>query len=172
MGCKVRGIAAACAAAAGLAGLAAAPVARADDPSFITGGIGYFDINDDWDAAAFHLEYRSNLKLWIFKPFVGAMATSDEALYGYGGFYVDLYFGRRIVLTPNVAVGLYRDGDGKDLGHTIEFRSGLELAYRFDNRARLGVAIHHISNASLGDSNPGTEIVGLYFSWPLGAAGD
>jgi hypothetical protein len=160
-------------AAAALAGavLAGTPV-RADDPSFVAGGVGYFDINDNWDAASFNLEYRSNLKLWFLKPFVGAMVTTDSSVYGYGGLYVDLYFGRRIVLTPNVAVGAYSEGDGKDLGHTVEFRSGLELAYRFDNRARLGVSFHHISNASLGDSNPGTEILGLFLSWPLGGAGN
>ncbi|MBT5810587.1 MAG: acyloxyacyl hydrolase, partial [Rhodospirillaceae bacterium] len=57
--------------------------------------------------------------------------------------------------------------DGKDLGNTVEFRSGVELAYRLDDRARLGVAFHHISNASLSDNNPGTETLTLTFSLPL-----
>ena len=39
-------------------------------------------------------------------------------------------------------------GDGLDLGYGLEFRSQLEIAYRFDNRSRLGVAVSHMSNAS------------------------
>ena len=95
------------------------------------------------------------------------MATTDAAIYGYAGLMLDIYFGRRIVFTPNVAVGLYSDGGGKDLGSVIEFRSGVELAYRFDSRARLGVAFHHISNASIEDINPGTETLTLVLSLPL-----
>ena len=94
------------------------------------------------------------------------MGTTDSAVYGYAGIGMDIFFGRRVVLTPNFAVGAYHDGDGKDLGHAVEFRSGLELAYRFDNRSRLGIAVHHISNASLGDSNPGTESVVLTYAIP------
>lgn len=153
--------------ATGLFGLLAQPV-RADDPAFLAFGGGYFDINDDKDAAEFRIEYRGGKRFWIFKPMVGGMATSDAAIYGFVGVNVDLFFGRRFVLTPNFAAGLYHDVDGKDLGHSVEFRSGIELAYRFDNRSRLGVAFHHISNASLDDNNPGTEILAIVYSLPLG----
>ena len=50
----------------------------------------------------------------------------------------------------------------------MEFRSSLELAYRFDNRARLGLSFYHLSNASLDDNNPGTEVFSLNYSIPLG----
>ncbi len=153
--------------ATGLFGLLAQPV-RGDDPAFLAFGGGYFDINDDKDAAEFRIEYRGGKRFWIFKPMVGGMATSDAAIYGFVGVNVDLFFGRRFVLTPNFAAGLYHDVDGKDLGHSVEFRSGIELAYRFDNRSRLGVAFHHISNASLDDNNPGTEILAIVYSLPLG----
>ena len=156
-------------AAAALIAASAGPAAAAeDDPHFLTLAAGYYDINDDMDAAEFRAEFRSGDKLWIFKPFGGLMGTSDAAFYGYAGFLVDLYFGRRIVLTPSLAAGLYEDGDGKDLGHIVEFRSSLELAYRFDNRARLGLSFYHLSNASLDDNNPGTEVFSLNYSIPLG----
>lgn len=145
------------------------PAAAADDdPHFLTLAAGYFDINDDMDAAEFRAEFRARNKLWIFKPFGGMMATSDAAVYGYAGFLVDVYFGRRIVLTPSLAAGLYADGDGKDLGHVVEFRSSLELAWRFDDRSRLGLSFYHISNASLSDNNPGTEVLSLNYSIPIG----
>jgi hypothetical protein len=149
------------------AALGAFAPARADDPAFITGSVGYYDMFDDKEATAFNLEYRSSKKLLFLKPFGGVMGTTDSAGYLYGGFLVDVYLGRRLVLTGNTAVGAYYNGDGKDLGSWVEFRSGMELAFRFDNRARVGVGFHHISNAGIGDSNPGTEILSLIFSWPL-----
>lgn len=138
-----------------------------DEPAFLRGGVGYYDVFDDQDAAEFHLEYISDSNWWIFKPFAGVMATTDSAAYVYGGIRTDIFFGKRIVLTPSFAPGLYHDGDGKDLGHTIEFRSAIELAYRFDDRSRLGVSLYHLSNAGIGDSNPGTEVVTVHYSYPL-----
>ena len=155
-------------AAASALGAPGPAAAAEDDPHYLTLAAGYYDINDDRDAAEIRAEFRAGNKFWIFKPFGGLMGTSDKAFYGYAGFLVDLYFGRRIVLTPSLAAGLYEDGDGKDLGHIVEFRSSIELAWRFDNRARLGLSFYHLSNASLDDNNPGTEVLSLNYSIPLG----
>ncbi len=146
---------------------AAPPALAGEDPPFLALGVGFFDINDNEEAAEFRLEYRGARRLWIFKPFGGLMATSDAAVYGYGGILLDVFFGRRWVLTPSFAGGLYEDGSGKDLGHTVEVRSALELAYRFDSRARVGLSFYHISNASLADNNPGAEVLTLVYSIPL-----
>ena len=154
-------------AVAGFVGLAPLPAAADDDPDFLRLAIGRYDINDNREAIEFRAEYQSDLKLWIFKPYVGVMATTDGAAYGYAGFVTDFYFGRRIVVTPSIAAGLYHNGDGKDLGHVVEFRSSIELAYRFDNRSRLGISFYHLSNASLSEDNQGTEILSLNYSIPL-----
>ena len=144
-----------------------------DEPAFISLGAGATGvIADRKQGAAFNIEYRSDYELWKIRPFVGGFATSDASLYGYFGFLMDIYFGNRWVLTPNTAVGAYTEGDGQDLGHVIEFRSGFELAYRFDDRSRLGVAVHHLSNASIGDDNPGTETALIYYSIPLNSLFD
>jgi hypothetical protein len=139
----------------------------ASDPSFIRFGAGYYDINDDREAGEFHLEYIAGSKWWVFNPFVGVMTTTDTALYGYAGIRLDLFMGRRFVITPSFAPGLYHDGDGKDLGHPVEFRSALEFAYRFDDRSRLGLSVYHLSNAGLDDNNPGTEVATLHYSFPF-----
>lgn len=152
--------------ALGLAWGAAAPV-RADEPSFLTFGGGAFDIGVDDTAAQFELQYRPGLKLWIFNPMVGVNATTDGALYGYAGISLDLFFGNRIVLRPSFAPGLFYEGNGKDLGHVLEFRSAAEIAWRFDDRSRLGVEISHRSNAGLGDRNPGEESLMLFYHLPL-----
>ena len=160
-----------CGAAASLAlgsDPAAAEPRRGEDPAYLTLGAGMYDINDNEEAGEFRLEYRHGQRyLYLFKPFIGVSATTDKAVYGYFGVLMDLYFGKRLVLTPSAAVGAYEDGDGKDLGNTIQFRTGAEVSYRFDDRARLGVAFHHISNANLDDVNPGTEIVVLNYSFPF-----
>jgi lipid A 3-O-deacylase len=144
--------------------------AMADDPDFLTFAIGYYDLVQEHDKAVeFRAEYRSDLKIWIFKPFVGAMGTTDSAFYGYGGVLVDLFFGRRWVLTPSFAAGYYENGDGRDLGYELEFRSSIELSYRFDDRSRLGLSFYHLSNASIGDTNPGTEVLSVVYSIPLGS---
>ncbi len=154
-----------------LAAVAGAPGrarADADDPAFVSLGLGYYDINRQTNEAVdFRLEYRHGEKLWIFKPWVGIEGTSDGAVYGAAGILVDVFFGRRVVVTGSFGAGYYEEGDGKDLGHEIEFRSQIEIAYRFDDRSRLGLAFSHISNASLGDTNPGVEILNLYYSIPL-----
>ena len=114
------------------------------------------------------IEYRSDKKLLFFKPF-GAIghATSGHTFVG-AGVLIDLYFGRRIVVTPSFAPHIYVGGDDDlDLDYPLEFRSQLELAYRLKDRSRLGLAVSHYSNASLGDTNPGTRSAMLYYSLPL-----
>jgi hypothetical protein len=49
----------------------------------------------------------------------------------------------------------------------VEFRSGAELAYRFADQSRLGIAIHHTSNAGLTKQNPGEQSAVLMYSVPL-----
>jgi lipid A 3-O-deacylase len=140
---------------------------RNDDPGFVSLGAGAFDVLHDFTAGEFRGEYRFGQKLWIFKPFLGLMGTTDGAFYGYGGFLVDIYIGNRWVVMPNVAVGYFDKGSGKDLGAHTEFRSGAEFAYRFDDRSRLGFTFHHISNAGIGKHNPGEEEMALVFSLPF-----
>ena len=150
--------------------VATAP-AVAEEPAFISIGAGYYYLFDDQSAGEARLEYRfsETQKLFFFTPFVGVTATTDAATYGYAGVGIDIFFGKRLVATPNFAVGLYGDGDGKDLGHAVEFRSGLEVAYRFDNYSRLGLSFTHISNAGLGERNPGVESLVVVYSMPFNA---
>ena len=105
-----------------------APSASADDPSFISVGIGWYDINDDQSAVDLRVEYRSKAKfLGFVKPWVGVELTSDIAAYGVAGVFTDFFFGRRFVLTPSFGIGVYADGDGKDLGSAIEFRHNARI---------------------------------------------
>ncbi len=148
--------------------LTAGPASAAeDDPSFLSLGIGYYDIFAEDEAAEFRMEYRNKTKFLIFKPFAGVAVTSERAIFVYAGVLSDFYFGRRIVVQPSVAPGYYHKGGGKDLGHEFEIKSGLEIAYRMDDRSRIGIHFYHISNAGLEDTKPGVEVLGTSYSIPL-----
>ncbi|NKB19828.1 MAG: hypothetical protein GKS01_04705 [Alphaproteobacteria bacterium] len=69
---------------------------RSNDPSFLTMGGGYFDINDNESAVEIRAEWRGRKMFWHLHPLIGAMGTGDGALYGYVGAAVDFFFGKRI----------------------------------------------------------------------------
>ena len=62
-----------------------------------------------------------------------------------------------LTLTPSFAPGLYHKGNGKDLGHVLEFKSEVQLSYAATDKSSLGVSYNHVSNASLGNKNPGAN---------------
>jgi len=162
-----------------LAGALAPPVSAQvtfgspGDPPRLAVGAGAFDITpssshkDSRTAAEFRGEYRFADMVWILAPFVGASVTTDGATYGYFGLGFDVNFGPSLVLTPNAAAGVFERGSGTNLGSWWEFRTGAELAYRFPNQSRLGVAVHHTSNAGLTKRNPGENSVLLMYSIPM-----
>lgn len=146
--------------------IGAAPNVNASD--YLNIYAGYFDVTqDDNSALQIGAEYRYRDVYYGLRPAVGFNVTNDEAIYGYGGFFWDLHLSDRWIFTPNVVAGAFSHGDGKDLGHGIEFRSGLELSYQFDQGSRLGLAFNHISNASIGKRNPGAEALLVSYQFPL-----
>lgn len=145
-----------------------------EEPFRIVVGAGGYNVRLDNETdhgnqtvSMFRVEARLPYKLWRFTPIAGLEVSDRGALYGYGGFAIDVFFGDSFVISPNAAAGFYSAGNGRDLGYPLEFRSGIEAAYQFDNGSRLGVAYHHISNAELGDRNPGIENLTVNFAMPL-----
>lgn len=102
---------------------------------------------------------------WVLRPAAGAMATTDGALYGYAGFRFELPAGDRWIFALQSAAGVYDRGDEKDLGGSIQFRSGLEASYRVYLGHRVGALFYHLSNAGLERPNPGSESLVLFWSW-------
>lgn len=143
------------------------PILHAEQSSALALSIGAFDVGQDQTAAELGIEYRfAPLEnAYGIIPAIGISGTSDGAAWVYGGIRYDIGLGQNWVLTPNIAASLYHEGGGTDLGHTIEFRSGLEFAYKLNENAHLGLAIYHMSNASIGNKNPGQESVILSYSF-------
>ena len=89
-------------------------------------------------------------------PITGGFLTENSAAYIYTGIEWNLDIGD-LVLTPSFAPGFYHEGDGKDLGHALEFKSEVQLSYSSSEKTNFGVSYNHVSNASLGDKNPGAN---------------
>jgi len=89
-------------------------------------------------------------------PVTGALITADSATYFYTGVQGEYKMGN-IDITPSFTPGLYGKGDGKDLGHVLEFKSEIQASLDLTKNTKFGMSYNHISNASLGKKNPGAN---------------
>ena len=123
---------------------------------------GMFDFSDDKQAAGVLGIQHQNDELFResflgkISPITGAFLTENSALYIYSGVEWNFDMGP-LRLTPSFAPGFYGAGDGKDLGHVLEFKSEVQASFDFSESSSLGMSYNHISNASLGDKNPGAN---------------
>tara|TARA_B100000963_G_C22504190_1_gene615237 strand:+ start:339 stop:869 length:531 start_codon:yes stop_codon:yes gene_type:complete len=150
-------------------------------------GIGLYDIKFDGSeknqATDFRYEYRSDRTLldigpeednfFFLKPFLGFEYTNDSASYFLTGIYIEdnlgeLFEGKKskLFFTPSFGAGIYNNGSGKKLGNDVQFRTSLEVSYQLKNKNRIGISFSHISNANLGDKNPGVEILSFSYHIP------
>jgi len=123
---------------------------------------GMFDFSDNGKKSQIlgvqHLNdnlFRNSF-IGTIKPITGFMLTADSATYLYTGIQAEYKFGR-LNLTPSFTPGLYHEGDGKDLGHLVEFKSELQLSLDLSPSTEFGLSYNHLSNASLGEKNPGAN---------------
>ncbi|MCB1651435.1 MAG: acyloxyacyl hydrolase [Alphaproteobacteria bacterium] len=132
--------------------------------------IGYYDVLDDQDGIDLRLEYQPSSVVFIdnLHPWAGLELTSHGSIWAGGGLAYDWNFEPDWTLTPSLGIGLYnKGGSDVDLDYPIEFRSQLALSYEYDTEKKVGLALSHLSNANLGHSNPGTEVISLYWSFPF-----
>jgi len=130
-------------------------------------GIGDYNFLDDNQSVEYRIEWHGGEFWRNFRPLAGYMTSADDAHYFYGGVVSDFYLTDSIIFSLQSGIGYYEEGDGKDLGHEIEFKSAAEIAWQFSNRARLGLQLYHLSNAGIDRKNPGTEILGISYTIPL-----
>jgi len=123
---------------------------------------GMFDFSDDGaKSTLIGIQHQNenltrNSFLGTISPVTGFMFTADNASYVYTGVQAQYSIGK-VNIVPSFTPGLYGEGNGKDLGHIIEFKSELQLSFDLFNNSELGFSYNHISNASLGDKNPGAN---------------
>ena len=123
---------------------------------------GNFDFSDDKQAAIlFGLQHQNESLtrdsfLGNISPITGGFITENSAAYIYSGIEWNVDLGS-FEFTPSFAPGLYHEGDGKDLGHVLEFKTEVQLSYTLSDKTSFGMSYNHVSNASLGDKNPGAN---------------
>ena len=123
---------------------------------------GMFDFSDDGKRSALigfqHQNENLNRDTFLgnLSPITGFMITADSAGYIYTGVQAQYKVGA-LNIVPSFTPGLYHEGNGKDLGHLLEFKSEIQLSLDLSKTSELGLSYNHISNASLGDKNPGAN---------------
>ena len=123
---------------------------------------GMFDFSDMGKRSTLigfqHQNEELNRETFLgnLSPITGALITGDNATYFYTGVQAQYKLGK-MNLTPSFTPGLYGEGSGKDLGHIVEFKSEVQVSVDLLNNSQLGFSYNHISNASLGEKNPGAN---------------
>ena len=111
------------------------------------GIIGIQHQNDDLFRESF---------LGRLSPITGGFLTENNAYYLYTGAQAEYDLGM-FTITPSFAPGYYSSGNGKDLGHALEFKSEIQMSLNLSDSTQFGMSYNHLSNASLGDKNPGAN---------------
>ena len=117
---------------------------------------GMFDFSDDGKKSTLigfqHQNENLNRDTFLgnLSPITGFLITADNAGYIYTGVQAQYKVGN-IYFTPSFTPGYYNKGDGKDLGHEIEFKSEVQLSLDLPKGSSLGLSYNHLSNASLGE---------------------
>tara|TARA_B100000965_G_scaffold132541_1_gene110463 strand:- start:213 stop:725 length:513 start_codon:yes stop_codon:yes gene_type:complete len=123
---------------------------------------GMFDFSDDGKKSTLigfqhqNTDLNRNTFLGNLSPITGLLLTADNAAYFYTGVQAQYSVGA-LNITPSFTPGFYNQGDGKDLGHAIEFKSELQLSLNLPRESQFGFSYNHLSNASLGNKNPGAN---------------
>ena len=123
---------------------------------------GMFDFSDTGKKSTLigfqHQNENLNRNTFLgnLSPITGALITADNATYFYTGVQANYKIGN-LNLTPSFTPGLYNEGNGKDLGHILEFKSEIQLSLELPKESQFGFSYNHLSNASLGEKNPGAN---------------
>ena len=123
---------------------------------------GMFDFSDTKQASGvIGLQHQNDYLfresfLGQLSPITGGFFTEKNAFYFYTGAQAEYNLGL-FTITPSFAPGYYNSGDGKDLGSALEFKSEIQMSLNLSDSTEFGMSYNHISNASLGDKNPGAN---------------
>jgi len=129
---------------------------------------GMFDFSDTKQASGvIGLQHQNDYLfresfLGQLSPITGGFLTEKNAFYFYTGAQAEYDLGL-FTITPSFAPGYYNSGDGKDLGSALEFKTEIQMSLNLSDSTEFGMSYNHISNASLGDKNPGANSYMLNF---------
>jgi lipid A 3-O-deacylase len=140
-------------------------------PSHLMLGPGLFDFdrNHTHPRVFGQIEYRWEVNCHHIRPLAAFFITTDTNFFACGGIAYDIFlFGKRMVITPSFAPGVYYKGHGKQLGFPLNFRSGIEVSFVLGpSGGRVGAQFNHISNAHMFYRNPGANSLFMFYAIPF-----
>ena len=162
------GLASRCIACACLASLLAPAALRAEpaEASVVIATGQYGMRKEIPHSLGIQMEIRPPWRWSLVRPTLGLLSSVNGGAYVFSGLVVQVPLPAGFQLTPGFAPGVILASSGGDLGYPIEFRSSLEVSWSPGDAMRVGLAFSHISNARLGDHNPGVETLMLTLGFP------
>ena len=129
--------------------------------SFYAGTFDTIDKEGDDEATLYGFEHNNPILfrdtfIGKFSPITGGFITDKSSIYLYTGVQAEYELGP-LNIVPSFTPGYYEQGDGKDLGMALEFKSELKFSFDIFKDSKIGYSYSHISNNDWGDKNPGAD---------------
>lgn len=119
-----------------------------------------------------YLRYDMGRSYGPFQPAIGLSVTDTNDIWlGFGATHTTRFWQSRSgaggYAQLSFLPGVHVQGNGPDLGHPVEFRSGAEIGWQARNGVRVGLSYDHRSNGDISSLNPGMETFQLRVQIPL-----
>jgi hypothetical protein len=148
-----------------LAVIATTGIAQAQDARVIVGLGNQMSVNSVEVSARY---LAAEPLFWNIHPAFGvSLAENGSGWVGAGWGYTLGTKPESAFLRVTNMVGAHRRGSGRDLGSVLQFRTALDVGYRWRSGVEAGLGIDHRSNAGLGNLNPGLNTAYLFASFPF-----
>tara|TARA_B110000114_G_C14896084_1_gene318738 strand:+ start:142 stop:663 length:522 start_codon:yes stop_codon:yes gene_type:complete len=136
--------------------------------NFFVGTFDTIDKEGDDKSKLYGLEHKNenlfrDTFLGKFSPVSGGFLTAKKSMYLYTGVQAEYKLGPLNII-PSFAPGYYKQGDGKNLGSVLEFKSEIKFDFDIFKNSKIGYSYGHISNNDWGDINPGVDNQQVSFS--------
>ena len=133
----------------------------ASEYTIYTGTFDTIDKEGDDKATLYGFEHNNPILFrdtfaGKFSPISGGFVTNKSSIYLYTGVQADYEIGTLNIL-PSFTPGYYAEGDGKNLGSPLEFKSEIKVSYDIFKNSKIGYSYSHISNNDWGNINPGVD---------------
>ena len=144
------------------------PVKSETEYSFFAGTFDTIDKEGDDKAKLYGFEHNNPVLfrdtfLGRFSPITGGFITDKDSFYLYTGVQAQYELGPLNII-PSFAPGYYEQGNGKDLGMALEFKSEIKFSFDVLENSKIGYSYSHISNNDWGTRNPGVDNQTVSFS--------
>jgi len=144
-------------------------LAQSDATSRLTFQVAKVEFQEDIIGNEIYVGYDLGTTYGPFQPTFGASATDlGDIWIGVGAKWTthSLSDGP-FFIEASLMPGYYAQGDGPDIGGSLQFRSSLGAGFAFDNGVTVLASYDHRSNADTQDVNPGLETIALRVAFPF-----